>query len=81
MKIPKRLLSKIKNYSLYRGMNTSTCTGYSFSLLYNEKGKAINWQGGYIWWENFDGEEFRIDFEDMDKIHINPDIWEGNEDV
>ena len=83
MKIPKKLLSRIKKhavYSFYR-MNAKTASSYSFSLIYNEKGEAVDWEGGWTWQKKFDGEYFRIDLEDMEKIHINPDMWEGNEDV
>ncbi len=82
MKIPKKLLSKIKRHAVYSSyrLNALSAKSYSFSLIY-KKGEAVDWEGGWTWQKKFDSKYFRIDLEDMEKIHINPDIWEGNKDV
>lgn len=46
--------------SFYR-MNALTATGYGFTLYREESGK-LNWRGGYIWRDVFDGEDYKYDF-------------------
>lgn len=63
LRLTKSMCKKIIAYASnsLNNMNASSATGYGFTL-YRQINDKLDWNGGYVWRDNFDGEDYRYDF-------------------